>query len=78
MLADKLVELEVGRFDWNIAECEQSVLGRQRLARRIDSQQLLNAEVAAWQQPRNAATVGVDWQFRTADARIKLKRYIPR
>jgi hypothetical protein len=61
----------------NIAECELSVLGRQCLARRMDSQELLTTEVAAWQQVRNAAEVRVDWQFRTPDARIKLKRLYP-
>jgi hypothetical protein len=61
----------------NIAECELSVLGRQCLARRMDSQELLTTEVAAWQQVRNAAEDRVDWQFRTPDARIKLKRLYP-
>jgi hypothetical protein len=61
----------------NMAECELSVLGRQCLDRRIDSQQLLITEVAAWQHPRNAAEVRIDWQFRTPDARIKLKRLYP-
>ena len=31
-------------------------------------------EVAAWEEGRNAASVKVDWQFTTADARVKLKR----
>jgi hypothetical protein len=61
----------------NMAECELSVLGRQCLDRRIDSQELLTTEVAAWQHPRNEAEVRVDWQFRTADARIKLTRLYP-
>lgn len=61
----------------NMAESELSVLGRQCLARRIDSQELLATEVAAWQQPRNSTQVRVDWQFRTPDARIKLKRLYP-
>jgi hypothetical protein len=37
----------------------------------------LNDEVAAWEQPRNAAEVRVDWKFTTPDARIKLKRLYP-
>lgn len=61
----------------NMAESELSVLGRQCLARRIDSQELLTTEVAAWQEPRNTTQVRVDWQFRTPDARIKLKRLYP-
>lgn len=61
----------------NMAECELSVLGRQCLARRIDSQDILTTEVAAWQQSRNEAKVRVDWQFTTPDARVKLKRLYP-
>ena len=38
---------------------------------------LLAREVAAWQNRRNAARCTVDWQFTTADARIKLKRLYP-
>lgn len=61
----------------NMAECELSVLGRQCLARRIDNYDGLAREVAAWQTKRNAAQTEMDWQFRTPDARIKLKRLYP-
>ena len=61
----------------NMAETELSVLSRQCLDRRIDSQALLTSEVAAWQEPRNAQQAKIDWQFKTADARIKLKRLYP-
>jgi hypothetical protein len=33
--------------------------------------------VAAWERRRNAAVVKGDWQFTTADARVKLKRLYP-
>lgn len=61
----------------NIAEIELSVLARQCLRRRIPDQATLAAEVAAWSAARNAAQVTVDWQFTTAEARIKLKRLYP-
>lgn len=61
----------------NMAECELSVLSRQCLAQRIDARARLVDEVDAWQKPRNAAQVRVDWQFKTSDARIKLKRLYP-
>jgi hypothetical protein len=61
----------------NIAECELSVLGRQCLDRRIEDRKLLEQEVAAWEVKRNGKQVHVDWQFTTADARIKLKRLYP-
>ncbi len=61
----------------NMAEIELSVLSRQCLDRRIDTQRFLAREVAAWTKSRNASTSRVDWQFTTADARIKLKRLYP-
>ncbi|HEY3393224.1 MAG TPA: IS630 family transposase [Lacipirellulaceae bacterium] len=61
----------------NMAETELSVLSRQCLDRRIDDRDLMAREVAAWQTARNAATATINWQFQTADARIKLKRLYP-
>lgn len=61
----------------NMAEIELSALGRQCLDRRIADQARLTQEVAAWERERNAAQVTVDWQFTTADARIKLKHLYP-
>jgi hypothetical protein len=61
----------------NVAECELAVLARQCLDRRIPDRETLQREVAAWERARNAAAVKVDWQFTTADARVKLKRLYP-
>jgi len=61
----------------NVAELELSVLARQCLDRRIPDLDTLKQEVAAWEAGRNTAVVRVDWQFTTADARIKLKRLYP-
>jgi hypothetical protein len=61
----------------NIAEVELSALTRQCLDRRIDNLDTLNAELAAWQWQTNAAQRQVDWQFTTADARIKLRHLYP-
>jgi hypothetical protein len=33
--------------------------------------------VSTWEKERNERSVKVDWQFTTADARIKLKRLYP-
>src|SRR6185437_900465 len=60
-----------------VAKMELSVLARQCLDRRSPELKTLRQEVAAWQQKRNAAVVKVDWQFTTADARVKLKRLYP-
>lgn len=61
----------------NMAEIEIGALRRQCLARRIADPARLETEVAAWVAERNAAGGTIDWQFTTADARIKLKRLYP-
>ena len=61
----------------NMAETELSILSRQCLDRRIDCKETMTREVAAWEQDRNAHKSKIDWQFTTADARIKLKRLYP-
>lgn len=61
----------------NMAEIELGILGRQCLDRRIPDRETLSYEVAAWQRRRNNAQAAVDWQFTTADARVKLKRLYP-
>ena len=61
----------------NMAEIELSVLARQCLDRRIPDRETLAREVAIWEAKRNAAGVAADWQFTTADARVKLKKLYP-
>jgi hypothetical protein len=81
--ARRLVE----RFEWHytpkhgswldMAESELSVLSSQCLERRIADKQILIDEVAAWESSRNKNHTKADWQFTTADARVKLKRLYP-
>ena len=61
----------------NMAETELSILCRQCLDRRIECQQTMTHEIAAWEQERNLNESTINWQFTTADARIKLKRLYP-
>jgi hypothetical protein len=61
----------------NMAEIEFSALQRQCLDRRLPDQATVRAEVAAWEQQRNAQRVKVHWRFTTADARIRLERLYP-
>ena len=61
----------------NMVEIELSVLSRQCLDQRIPDEDTLRRNVAAWEEPRNARQVTVDWRFTTADARVKLKRLYP-
>jgi hypothetical protein len=62
----------------NVAECELSVLCQQCLDRRIPDFDTMQREVTAWTNDRNSKTKRVDWQFTTADARIKLKHLYPK
>lgn len=62
----------------NIAECELSALTRQCLGHRIGSRSLLIRRTKAWMNHRNAQQTGVDWQFTTDNARIKLKHLYPK
>ena len=61
----------------NMAEIELSVLSRQCLDRRIADFTTLKTEVEAWQERRNQEQTWIDWQFTTADARVKLHRLYP-
>jgi transposase len=61
----------------NMAEIELSVLARQCLDRRIPDQDALRHETTAWVERRNQAKTTIEWQFTTADARVKLKKLYP-
>jgi len=77
--ARRLVE----RFEWHytpkhgswldMAESELGVLATQCLARRIPDKPSLSREIDAWEENRNKHHAKADWQFTTADARVKLK-----
>jgi len=61
----------------NIAEIELSHLSRQCLDRRIPDKETFVREVSAWNKQRDKESATVNWQFTTADARIKLKKLYP-
>lgn len=61
----------------NVAEIELSAFTRQCLARRIPTIEILRSEAESWYTIRNDKQKSVDWQFRTENARIKLKRLYP-
>lgn len=60
-----------------MAECELSVLEKQCLGDRIGDESELRARIAKWNADRNNQVRKIDWQFRTADARIKLRKLYP-
>jgi len=61
----------------NIAENEHIGLMRFGLKNRIPTKELVEQEVKAWYEMRNAKQAKVNWQFTTPDARIKLKYLYP-
>ncbi len=61
----------------NIAEIELNVLWGQCLKRRIDNIETVRKEAVAWQDNRNNKNSKVNWQFTTADARVRLSRLYP-
>jgi DDE superfamily endonuclease len=62
----------------NVAASELRVLHRQCWDRHIADSATVSREARTWAAKRNASQVGVDGQFTTADARIKLKRLYPK
>ena len=62
----------------NMAEIELSVLKGQCLNRRIADMGTMRNEVVKWSRARNNLQTRIDWQFKTSDARIKLKRLYPK
>jgi hypothetical protein len=75
------------RFEWrytpkhgswlDMAESELGVLANQCLVRRIPDKTSLIREIEAWQNSRNKHHAKADWQFKTADARVRLKKLYP-
>ena len=61
----------------DIAEIGINVMTRECLDRRIPDIESLRSELKAWSDSHNADPSPVNWQFTTADARIKLRRLYP-
>ena len=61
----------------NMAEIELSILSRQCMNDYFDGIEKLSSAVGSWQQSRNEIEVGINWQFTTADARVKLRKLYP-
>jgi len=61
----------------NMAATEINIMNSQCLDRRLDSQPLMAAEVAAWEKKRNSAKARSHWPFTLAAARRKLRKLYP-
>jgi len=76
------------RFEWhftpkhaswlNMAEIEIGVMCRQSLKKPMADMDAFKAQVHEWTFRRNTECGTINWQFTTADARVKLKRLYPR
>jgi hypothetical protein len=75
------------RFEWHytpkhgswldMAEIEIGVMSRQALAKPFPDLESFTKQVHNWIIKRNARRVKINWQFTTADARIKLAKLYP-
>ncbi len=59
----------------NMAEIEIGIMDRQCTGQRIATAELLQREIARWQEQRNAAGRGIEWKFTGQDADRKLSRH---
>ena len=51
---------------------------KQALGERVADEVALRRRVTLWHDDRNHRTKRIDWQFRTPDARVKLRRLYPK
>jgi hypothetical protein len=58
-------------------EIELNVITNHGLSKRIPSIERMREDTTAWNRRRNRDACKINWQFTTADARIKLKRLYP-
>jgi len=61
----------------NMAEIELSILSRQCMRDYFENIEELATAIECWQDSRNESKAGINWQFTTADARIKLRKLYP-
>lgn len=61
----------------NVQELEWSALERQALDQRVGERDRFERLVAQWLEARRCKAVKIDWQFKTEDARVRLKRLYP-
>lgn len=59
----------------NMAEIEIGIMDRQCTGGRLASEAILQSEVAAWEQRRNAESKGISWKFTQQEADKKLSRH---
>jgi len=73
------------RFEWHYTPkhgswldmAEIGVMCRQALAKPLPDMESFKQQIKIWNIKRNSECVKVNWQFKTVDARIKLKKLYP-
>ena len=78
-LAEKLeIHYTPKHGSWlNMAEIELSILSRQCMRDYFESIEELARSIKCWQDSGNETESGINWQFTTADARVKLRKLYP-
>jgi len=78
-LAEKLeIHYTPKHGSWlDMAEIELSILSRQCMNNYFERIEELARAIECWQDLRNNKKVGINWQFTTADARVKLRKLYP-
>jgi hypothetical protein len=61
----------------NMAEIEIGIMNRQCQDRRIDDADLMQQEIAAREEARNAKRARIHWTFTISAARLRLERLYP-
>ncbi len=61
----------------NMAEIQFSIITRQKFDRPFQNAQQVAAVVNEWANQQNQLKNGANWQFKTGDARIKLRKLYP-
>jgi DDE superfamily endonuclease len=77
-IADKLeIHYTPKHGSWlNMAEIELGAFERD-LPERVGDKSAMRTHVAGWEMRRNDSKMKIDWQFGTADARVKLRKLYP-
>lgn len=61
----------------NMAEIQFSIITRQEFEKPFSSKEAVKEVVQRWKEKQNQEKKGANWQFKTSDARIKLKKLYP-
>ena len=64
-------------YDGAVKQADTLADRMREAAEKVERVAMLDVQIAAWEERRNAEGGTVNWRFTTQDARIKLKRLYP-